>query len=182
MKIIQITKNIIYLVLGTLILIFNQFCFANIALVVSTIMLLNAIEDIATWSIRGLAKEGTRFFDALILLILALVLILVRKNLEKSLIIFGVWMILKEGKELTECATELRKHKYVIVDALESIFIIVMSILLIIQPNEHHAHIHVFILGIELLIEVLFYYIYQYLDKLTNKQNTKETTNGREEE
>ena len=146
-------------------------------------MLLNATEDIATWSIKGLVQEGTRFFDALILLILALVLFLVRDNFEKCLIIFGAWMILEEGREITDCVILFKKHKYVVLDIVESIFIIVMSILLILNPTEHHAHIHIFILGAELLVEVAFYYMYIYLDKkFANKEKHKEITNGREEE
>ena len=180
MKIIQITKNILYFVLGVLILIFNKFCLANIALVIGAVMLLNAAEDITTWSIKGLVKEGTRFFDALILLILALVLFLVRDNFEKCLIIFGAWMILEEGREITDCVILFKEHKYVALDIIESIFIIIMSILLILHPNEHHAHIHIFILGAELLVEVAFYYMYKYLDKKFN--NTKEIENGREKE
>lgn len=180
MKTIQIIKNITYLVLGILIIIFNRFCLSNIVLVIGGIMLLNAAEDITTWSIKGYAKEGTRFFDALILLILALVLFLVRDDFEKCMIIFGAWMILGEGREITDCVMVLKNNKYALLDVAESIGVIIMSILLILNPTEHHAHIHVFILGAELLAEVAFYYMYQYLDKKSNK--AKEIENGREEE
>jgi uncharacterized membrane protein len=36
---------------------------------------------------------------------------------------------------------------------------------MILNPTEHHAHTHVFLLGVELYTNVLFYYFYGFLDK-----------------
>ena len=43
---------------------------------------------------------------------------------------------------------------------IESIVVIVFSVLMIAHPTEHHAHTHIYLLGIELLLEVIFPQLY----------------------
>ncbi len=170
MKTFNLFKSILYCVFGIFVLIFNKLCLEHIPLVISIVMMLNAIDDIIAWSKRGIIKEGSKFFSALVLIILAIILIINHNEFERCLIIFAVWMILKEGTEITNCIQRIVKQKPALLDLLESIFIIVMSVLLITNPNEHHAYIHVFILGLELISEFLFYFLYNFLDaKSENK-------------
>lgn len=165
MKTYNFIQVLVYFIFGIFILIFNKLCLEHIPLIISIVMLLDATDDIIVWSKQGIIKEGTRFFNALVLIILAIILLLVHNEFERCLIIFAVWMILKEGNEITHCIQRMLRQKPAILDLLESIFIVVMSILLIANPNEHHAYIHIFILGAELVSELLFYFLYNYLDK-----------------
>lgn len=175
MNIFKIIKYIIYFVSGILILIFHNFFLEYIAFTVSTVMLLEALEDIVIWVKRGIAKEGTKFFEALVLIILAISLILVRNDLTRCLVIWAVWMILSEGKEITNCVQRFIRRRPAFVNTIESIFVIVMSVILIVYPNEHHAHIHIYILGIELICEVVFHLIDLKIDKyLDEKEKNKD--------
>ena len=174
MKTYNLIKVLVYFTFGVLILIFNKLCLEHIPLIISIVMLLNATDDIVVWSKQGIIKEGTRFFNALVLIILAIILLIIHSEFEKCLIIFAVWMILKEGTEITHCIQRMIRQKPAILDLIESVFIIVMSILLIANPNEHHAYIHIFILGVELISELLFYFLYNYLDKKEEKNEIKD--------
>ena len=169
MKTYNLIKVLVYFLFGIFVLVFNHLCLEHIPLIISIVMLLNATDDIIVWSKQGIIKEGSRFFNALVLIILAIILLIIHNEFEKCLIIFAVWMILKEGNEITHCIQRMIRQKPAILDLLESIFIIVMSILLIANPNGHHAYIHIFILGAELISELLFYFLYNYLDKKDNK-------------
>ena len=173
MKILKIIKFSIYLLAGILILIFNNFFLQHIGYTICFVMLLDAVFDIIEWVNKGIAKEGTKFFEAIVLIILAIAMILVRNELSTCLIILAVWMILSEGQELTNCIQRLMKRRPAFINIIESLFIITMSMILIANPNEHHAHIHIFILGIEMICEVLFYLIDYRIDKYLDEKENK---------
>ena len=170
MKFVKIIKYSIYLIAGILILIFHNFFLEYIAYTISFVMLLDAIGDIIEWIKKGIAKEGTKFFEALVLIVLAIVMVLVKDNLSSCLVIWAVWMILSEGKEITNCVQRLIRRRPAFINILESLFVITMSVILIVNPNEHHANIHIYILGVELICDVLFYLIDLKIDKYLDEK------------
>ena len=69
-----------------------------------------------------------------------------------------------------------------IINVIESIVLIVFSILLIFSPTEHHAHVHIILLGIELMLEVIFPVLDEIFYKMFNKNKLLENIQEKEKE
>lgn len=175
MKLWRMIKFWLYIVAGILVLIFNKFCLENAQYVVGGVMIAYAIEDLIVWGVvKGVVAEKTKFFEAIILLVLAFILIfLVNDEYNKCLIIWGVWSIIREGNEITECMIRLSKKRPALLNLAESIIVIVLSVTMIMEPGEHHAHVHIYLLGIELILEVIFPFANMYIDRYLAVRHAK---------
>ena len=75
---------------------------------------------------------------------------------------WAIWSILREARELVEVTEELKAKKPIackivaIVNMLESLTVIALSLTMLIEPGEHHAKIHLYLLAVELFTKVLF--------------------------
>ena len=75
---------------------------------------------------------------------------------------WAIWSILRETRELVEVAEELKHNKLVacrvvaIVNLVESLTVIALSLTMLIEPGEHHALIHLYLLAVELFTKALF--------------------------
>lgn len=75
---------------------------------------------------------------------------------------WAIWSILRETRELVEVAEELKHNKLVacrvvaIVSLVESLTVIALSLTMLIEPGEHHALIHLYLLAVELFTKALF--------------------------
>lgn len=75
---------------------------------------------------------------------------------------WAIWSILRESRELVEVTEELKAKKPIackivaIVNMLESLTVVALSLTMLIEPGEHHAKIHLYLLGVELFTKVLF--------------------------
>ena len=83
----------------------------------------------------------------------------------EDLIIWGVWSIICEGHEITECMIRLSKKKPAFINLIESVTVVYLSVTMIMEHVEHHAHVHIFLLGIELMLEVIFPFANMYIDR-----------------
>ena len=95
---------------------------------------------------------------------------------EYVCIIWATWSIIRESYEVKEILTEIDYLVPKIISGVESIAVIVLSIMLILNPTEHHAMIHVYLLLLELplnpLVPLIDASIHYYK---TNKDKTEET-------
>ena len=71
-------------------------------------------------------------------------------------IIWAVWAILREADEIAEYYELFKERIPCLLGFAESVVAIVFSITLIIEPGEHHAMIHMYLLIVELLSAVIF--------------------------
>ena len=75
---------------------------------------------------------------------------------------WAIWSILREARELVEVTEELKAKKPIackivaIVNMLESLTVVALSLTMLIEPGEHHAKIHLYLLAVELFTKVLF--------------------------
>ena len=75
---------------------------------------------------------------------------------------WAIWSILRETREIVEVAEELKHNKLVAckvvacVSLAESLTVIALSLTMLIEPGEHHAKIHLYLLAVELFTKVLF--------------------------
>ena len=92
---------------------------------------------------------------------------------------WAIWSILREARELVEVTEELKHNKLVIcrivaiVNLAESLTVIALSLTMIIEPGEHHAKIHLYLLAVELFTKVLFPIINYIAERMEEKKNGK---------
>ena len=67
-------------------------------------------------------------------------------------IIWATWSIVRESYEIKEVVSDIKSVLPKILSGAESIAVIVLSVMLILEPTEHHALIHMYMLVIELVL------------------------------
>ena len=147
------------LVIGILILVFSEFLVEYIPIFVSSVILIYSLELLIKWLVcdRKITKE-TKLFDGIIELLLSIIIIIfLRDKFEAICIVWGFWIVIREGKELDESIYEIKHNKLAIIDILESCVLMYFAISLIINPTEHHAFIHVILTGIEFIFNFCLY-------------------------
>ncbi len=153
-------------------------------------MLLNGIVGavIAFYGIEGILhpiltkqvkKERVSLMSGIINLFVAGIMIFLLENhpdeLHVTCILWSLWSIMRESEEIFEkCFDHWKKHPITsLINLVESIVVIVFSILLIIARDQEelleHTFAHVVLLGVELIIEVLWEYVGEYEAKLLER-------------
>ena len=89
-------------------------------------------------------------------------LILANISFESVCIIWATWSILRECIEIKESVIEIKNLPISIISGIESIVIIVFSVILIVNPTEHHALIHTFLLAAELILNPLVFLVDEF--------------------
>ena len=184
MKNLKIIKTVLYMLGGVAVLILNNLIMERqfVGYLVGMVIAFYAL-DIVIVSVaekRALGEDGV--FMALTHALLSVVLFLVADDIVKICLVWAVWSILREGKELSECIHRISHKKMGILNAVESIVIIVFSFTMILEPGEHHAHVHVIILGIELMLEVIFPIMNGFFDSYAERKKLAATQNGDKKE
>lgn len=92
---------------------------------------------------------------------------------------WAIWSILRETRELVEATEELKDNKLMLckivasVNIIESVTIIALSLTMLIEPGEHHAKVHLYLLAVELFTKVLFPIINHIAERLEEKKKIK---------
>ena len=162
----------VYVVLAVLIFIFREPLVEHLKYFIGGLMILYAVEEILFIIIHHVHHilHEDKVYLGFIELLLGIVLMCVNLSYESVCIIWATWSILRESYEIKEIACELKHIVPKIVSGVESLVIIIFSILLIIEPGEHHAMIHLYLLLAELVIAPLT----PLLDELLMKKKKKE--------
>ena len=92
---------------------------------------------------------------------------------------WAIWSILRETRELVEITEELKENKLImcktvaVISLLESLTVIALSLTMMIEPGEHHAKIHLYLLAVELFTKVLFPILNYIAEHLEEKKKRK---------
>lgn len=170
----NLIKLAVYTVLAVLVFVFREKLVENLKFFIGGLMVLYAVEEIlfiVLHHVHHILHED-KVYLGFIELVLGVVLLCVKVSYESVCIIWATWSILRESYEIKEIACELKNIVPKIISGVESLVIIVFSILLIIEPTEHHAMIHLYLLLAELVISPLT----PLLDEILTKKK-KETEN-----
>ena len=174
MKFWKIFKTALYLLAGIFILIFNVKTYGYIEYIVGSIIILYGLCIIIEGIIdKNYFKEPNKLTESLTNILIGVVLLFTGSNIDSLCSIWGVWSILREGKEMAHAIHHISEKKAGILDLIESIIIIGFSFMLILQPSEHHIQTHIIILGVELILEVLFPLFNNFINNLRAKDKTK---------
>ena len=169
----KLCKLIAFVAMGILVLIFNKAIMSNEGAIINGVVgcviaiygLEGIILPIAT---KKYKEKSLDILNGAINLLIAIIMIFLLENHPNELrivcVIWSLWSIVREGQEIIEKGFEgIKEHPITsFVNFAESIVVIVFSVLLICAKDahelEHHAHAHVILLGIELIIEVIWVY------------------------
>ena len=80
---------------------------------------------------------------------------------------------MRESYELKEVVSDINSIAPKILTGAESIAVIVLSVMLILEPTEHHALIHMYMLVIELILNPLTVILDELLINLKAKKKAK---------
>ena len=172
-KIYKIVKFILFIVMGVLVLIFNKTIMNNKGAIlnglVGLIMAIYGLEGVILPIVtKKIKQERIEMLNGGINILFAVVMIFLLENNDEELrivcVLWSVWSIMREGVEIFDKGiVGIKNHPITsTINFVESIVVIVFSVELICAKNladlEHHAHTHVILLGIELIIEVAWLY------------------------
>lgn len=147
----------VYIVLAVLVFIFRETLVEYLKYFIGGLMVLYALEEILFIILHHIHHilHQDKVYLGFIELVLGIVLLCVNVSYESVCIIWATWSILRESYEIKEVFCEIHHIAPKIVSGVESIVVIVFSIMLIIEPGEHHALIHLYLLLAELVIAPL---------------------------
>lgn len=182
-KIYKIIKTGLFIAAGILIFIFaNGFVAdegANISLYVGIVMAFYGLEAvIMTLLKKEVKEEPIKFLNGFVNILLAVIMIFLLKDNEAAVriacTIWCVWSIMREGEEIFEKVLEgIKEHPVTsLINFAESVVVIVFSIGLIAIEEEElveDALKHVYLLGVELILEVLWPHLAKIEEKIIEK-------------
>lgn len=170
-KNLRIVKATLYIAVAILILIFHEKIMPSVAFLVGGVVLAYALEELIFLIAQ---RKFADMAESIIQIVLAVLLFLAHDDIIKVCIIWGVWSIIREGREMTHALVHIRRYWLAIVNIAESVVVTVLSATMILEPGEHHAHIHVILLAIELILEIAFPFLEEMLE-LLSKRKTRES-------
>ena len=166
-KPLKITKAVLYITAAVLIFIFYKSIMPYVAFLVGGVILAYALEELGFQIAR---RHFAELAGSLIQIVLAVLLFLSHSEIEKVCVIWGVWSIIREGRELSHALAHIKKNIRASLNILESIVVTVLSVMLVLTPGEHHAQIHLIILGVELILEILFPFLDEVVERIKQKK------------
>lgn len=178
MKTWQYVRLCIFTLVGILTIVFYRTLYHYVNDIVGAVMVVYGIEEIC-FALCGFVENRDKedITSGSILTVLGLVVLVLLKgdeNFESACVIWAVWAILREGKEMSRIVKRIYEKRPFILNAIESFLSIVLSVLLILEPREH-AHMHLILLGIELISKVWFEYLDYIYDKRKGKSKSTQT-------
>ena len=164
-------KLIIFVILAVLVGIFaNQFV-EQLKYFIGALMLLYGLEEILFEFIYDRKKilHKSKAYLGLVEIILGAFTLIAPVEFTAVCVIWATWSIMRESYEIKEIVGELKHWIPRILSGVESIIIMVFSLMLILEPGHHHALIHMYLLIAELVLSPLV----PLLDELIEEKKTK---------
>ena len=194
-KIYKMTKLILFVLMGIAILVLNEKIMEHsdiLNYLVGGIIAIYGLEGvILPITTRKIKSERIEMFGGGVNVLIAIIMIfLIDKNPEELRILcvlWSLWSIMREGEEIFDKGFEgIRNHPITsAINIVESIVVIVFSVELIIAHNDHelmhHAHAHVILLGIELIIEVIWVYVGEFEARIFKRLRRRHTIEEKKE-
>lgn len=153
-----------------------------VGILVGAVVCIYAVEElIVAAAKRTLFQNPYLLSDGIVQLLVGAILFIVSSDIIKVCLVWGVWSILRESKEFAEAIKNISQKRLGIINAVESVVIILLSFLLVLEPNEEHARLHMFLLAAELAIVVFFYFAELLRNYIVKKKGLCEETKINEE-
>ena len=152
-----LVKLAIFLVLAVLIFIFKDQAIANLRNFIGTLMIVYGVEAIVFELIfyRKVFFHQNKNYLGFIEIVLGTTLLIFDMDFQTVCVIWATWSIVRESYEIKEIVTETNSIPLAILSGVETLAVIVLSVMLIINANEEHAVLHSYLLIVELILTPL---------------------------
>lgn len=147
-------KLIVYIILGVLVFVFREHHINNLRFFIGFLIILYGLDGFVfsiLFSRKNILHESKTYLAGVELLF-GIILVSVPVAFEYVCVLWATWSIVRESYEIKEIVTELKAVTPKILSGIESIVVIVLSVMLICDPGEHHAMTHLYLLIIELVL------------------------------
>ena len=157
MKTFRLSRLICFVVCAVLLLVFNELFLHNLRWFIGGLIVLYGSLGILALLLAKVKPiyEGQGFLFFAVEILLGLITLCFIKEYATVCVIWAVWSIIRESVELEEIVARELHPALAVVSGLESIAVIVLSVLLMIEPGEHHAMIHSYLLVVNLILTSL---------------------------
>ena len=154
-------KLIVYVALAICVFIFREKLVEHLKYFIGGLMLLYGLEEIL-FEIVFRDKHfwhKDKIYLGIIEITFGITLLVINlpyeADYEAVCVVWATWSIVRESFEIKELVTEIKSWTLTFLSGAESIAVIVFSVMLILEPGEHHAMIHIYLLLLELLLTPL---------------------------
>ena len=154
MKLYKYIKLVLFVAFSALIIVFADSLLDNLHYFIPALMMAFGLEDVLI-TVFEKKKECFKefpFLYGLLEMLIGVIAIIFVRDFENICIIWAIWSMIRELLELYEIFNGEIKGAMAIISFIESLVVMVFSILLIITPTEHHAKTHIYLLIAELII------------------------------
>ena len=150
-------KLVIFTILAALVLIFREGQVANLKPFIGALMLLYGIEGLLFEILNHHSHflHETKSYLGFVEITFGIILLVVELQFEYVCIIWATWSIIRESYEIKEIVADMKSITPRILSGVESVIVIIFSVMLIMEPGEHHATIHMILLVAELILAPL---------------------------
>ena len=164
-------KLAVYVALSALTFIFRYELIERLKFFIGTLMIVYGAEEFL-FEILFYGKDfwkREKIFLGFVELVFGVFLVCTRVDNESTCIIWASWAIIRESYEIREMFTTVKSSVLSVVSGIESVLVIVLSFILILEAGERHALIHTYLLLVELLLTPLI----PLLDEFFTQGKTK---------
>lgn len=160
-----LVKLVLFTTLAILVLFTKEKQVENLKPFIGSLMVLYGVDGIAyaIFEHRKHFLSSNKTYLGFIELIFGVVLIAAPLQFDYVCIIWATWSIIRESHEIKEIVADMKMILPRVLSGVESIVVIVFSIMLILEPGEHHALIHLSLLSAELILNPLVVLIDEFL-------------------
>lgn len=154
MKIFRISKLVCFVAGSVLLFVFKDFFVDNLRWFIGGLMVLYGalgVFDLILEKVKPI-YDGNGFLFYFIEILMGSTILIFVEEFSTVCIIWAVWSIFRESVELKEILDEELHTALAVLSAIESVAVIVLSIMLIAEPGTHHALIHTYLLCVELVL------------------------------
>lgn len=170
-------KLIVCVVLTVLVFIFREQLVQlnHLKFFIGALMVAYGLDEIAFEAYCHKLKfiHAHKTYLGIIELVLGATMLFLNLDYEAVCIIWATWSIVRESYEIKELVTEIKSITLTIVSGIESVAVIVLSIMLIAEPGEHHALIHIYLLLAELVLNPLIPLLDEFIEKKKQEANAE---------
>lgn len=154
MKAFRLTLLICFVIAAILLLVFNEFFLHNLRWFIGGLIVLYGSLGILALALEKVKPilEGHGFLFYAVEILLGLTTLCFITEYSTVCVIWAVWSVLRESVELQEIVEGELHPTLAVVSGIESVAVIVLSVMLMIEPGEHHAMIHSYLLCVELVL------------------------------
>ena len=157
MKTFRLSRLICFVVCAVLLLVFNELFLHNLRWFIGGLIVLYGSLGVLALLLAKVKPiyEGQGFLFFSVEILLGLITLCFIKEYATVCVIWAVWSIIRESIELEEIVARELHPVPAIVSGLESVAVVVLSVMLMIEPCEHHAMIHSYLLVVDLILTSL---------------------------